>query len=155
MLQPTIKGDAMSISSMPRFRPLFFFSLVMVTALAAACSHPPTTRSGAVRDIRIIEGPEPADLIVNLGDEVRFVNARTLPVRVDFVNINHEDLSCERGFSNIVGTVQESATIKPNESASVCFAKAGVVNYNLRMESALPGGKVISPGVVRVGSMGK
>lgn len=145
----------MSISSMPRVRAFHLFSLVAITALAAACSHPPTSRSGAVHDIRIIEGPEPADLVVNLGDEVRFVNARTLPVRVDFVNIKRDDLSCERGFSNIVGTVQESAIIKPNESASVCFAKAGAVNYNLRMESALPGGQAISSGVVRIGRIGK
>lgn len=123
--------------------------------LIAACAHPPTSRTGAVHDIRIIEGPEPADLVVNLGDEVRFVNARTLPIRIDLVNIKHEDLSCERGFSNIVGAVQESATIKPNDSASVCFAKAGVVNYNLRMESALPGGEKIASGVVRIGNVGK
>jgi plastocyanin len=132
------------------------WSICFVAGLSVAgCTHPPTSRSGAVHDIRIAEGPEPADLIVNPGDEVRWVNMRTLPVRVDLVNVKHEDTSCERGFSNMVGTVQESATIKANDSASICFTKAGVVNYNLRMESALPGGEAISSGVVRVGNMAK
>ncbi len=132
------------------------WSICFVVGLSVAgCTHPPTTRSGVVHDIRIAEGPEPADLIVNLGDEVRWVNIRTLPVRVDLVNLRHEDTSCERGFSNMVGTVQESAIIKANDSASICFSKAGVVNYNLRMESALPGGQAISSGVVRIGTMGK
>lgn len=145
----------MSRASTSRSRVVCFCSLMAVALLASACAHPPTTRSGAVHDIRIIEGPDPADLIINAGDEVRWVNARSLPLRVDLVGVKHEDLSCERGFSNIVGTVQETATVKPNESASACFTKAGVINYNLRMESPLPGGEKIASGVVRVGTMGR
>ncbi len=124
-------------------------------ALSVGCSHPPTSRSGAVRDIRVVEGPEPADLIVNVGDEVRWVNARTLPVRIDLVGVKHDDVLCERGFSNLLGTLQESATINANETAAICFAKGGVVNYNIRMESALPGGKDIVSGLIRVGTMGR
>jgi plastocyanin len=125
---------------------------VALVVLSVACAGPATSRSGAVHDIRITEGPEPADLIVNPGDEVRFVNARTLPLRVDLVNVNAEDVSCRRGFSSFFGAHQESTTIQPNESGSACFSKAGIVNYNLRMESALPGGKKIIPGVIRVGT---
>ncbi len=132
------------------------WSICFVAGLSVAgCAHPPTSRSGVVHDIRVAEGPEPADLVVNPGDEVRWVNSRTLPLRIDLVNVKAEDMSCERGFSNLFGVVRESATIKPNESASVCFTKPGVVNYNLRMESALPGGKNIVPGVIRIGTMGK
>lgn len=122
-----------------------------IVLLAAACAGPTTTRSGVVHDIRIAEGPEPADLIVNPGDEVRWVNARTLPLRVDLVNVKSDELSCERRFSNIFGVFQESATIEPNGTASACFVKAGVVSYNLRMDSALPGGKVVVPGIIRIG----
>ena len=131
---------------------LFVLMMTLVAvASAGACAGPTTTRTGAVHDIKIAEGPEPADLIVNPGDEVRWVNARTLPVRVDLVNVKSDDVSCERGFSNLFGAIQESATIKPNETVSACFTKSGVVNYNLRMESALPGGKVVVPGVIRIG----
>ncbi|MDO9116525.1 MAG: hypothetical protein Q7U39_01090 [Nitrospira sp.] len=123
--------------------------------LVVGCAHPPTSRSGAVHDIRVIEGPEPVDVVVNPGDEVRWVNARNLAVRVDLVGIKREDLSCERGFSNLFGMFRESATIDPNKSASVCFSTAGAVGYNVRMDSALPGGKKIVPGVVRIGEMKK
>jgi hypothetical protein len=127
-------------------------SVVTIALLAAACSYPHTTRTGAVHDIRVAEGPEPADLVVDPSDEVRWVNGRTLPIRVDLVGIESDGLSCERGFSNLFGMLAESATIKPNESASACFTKSGVVKYNLRMQSALPGGKVISSGIVRIGT---
>lgn len=120
--------------------------------LAVACAGPSTSRTGAVHDIRITERPEPADLIVNPGDEVRWVNARSLPLRIDLVNVQSSDISCERGFSNIFGAIGESATIKPNNTASACFTKPGVVTYNLRMDSALPGGRDIVSGVVRVGT---
>lgn len=126
--------------------------IIVTAATVAACAGPATSRTGAVHDIRVAEGPEPADLIVNPGDEVRWVNSRTLPIRVDLVNLNSEDLSCERGFSNFFGIRRESATITPNGTASACFTKPGVVSYNLRMDSALPGGRVIVPGVVRIGS---
>ncbi|MDO9116563.1 MAG: hypothetical protein Q7U39_01280 [Nitrospira sp.] len=121
--------------------------------LAAACAGPMTTRTGAVHDIRVAEGPEPADLVVNPGDEVRWVNSRTLPLRVDLVNVNSEDVSCQHGFSNLFGMYRELATIEPNGTASACFSKAGVVQYNLRMDSALPGGRKIVPGIIRIGSM--
>jgi hypothetical protein len=47
---------------------------------------------------------------------------------------------------------RESAMIKPNDTASACFTKSGVVQYNLRMDSALPGGRVVVPGVIRIGT---
>lgn len=126
-------------------------SVVTIALLAAACSYPPTTRTGAVHDILVSEGPGPMDLVVNPGDEVRWVNARSLPIRVDLMGIKSDGVSCDRGFSNIFGVLGESATIKPNQSASACFSKSGVVNYNLRMESAVPGGMKIVPGIVRIG----
>ncbi len=126
-------------------------SIITIALLAAACSYPHTTRTGAVHDIRVIEGPDPTDLVVNPNDEVRWINGRTLPITLDLVDFTSGNLSCERGFSNIFGMVKESTTIKPNESVSACFTQPGFARYNLRMMSALPGGKVIVPGVVRIG----
>lgn len=93
------------------------------------------------------------DLVVNLGDEVRWVNARSLPIQVDLVRIKRDDLSCEGGFSNLLGTYRKSATINPNDSTSACFSAADAVSYNVSMESALPGGKKTVPGVVSLGEM--
>jgi plastocyanin len=129
--------------------------LGVLALVLGACAHPPTSRSGEVHDIRVIELPEPADLVVNPGDEVRWVNARNLPIRVDLIGIHHADLSCVHNFSNMFRTFRESTTIKPNQSAGLCFVNAGVVNFNIPMESALPGGEKIVSGVVRIGAITK
>lgn len=116
-----------------------------------ACAGPQTSRSGEIHTVKIEDEPHPADLTVNIGDEVRWVNHRMLPVRLDLVGDAHDMLSCERGFSNLLGMKSEHATIQPNESAAACFSKVGVIKYNLRMGSALPGGKAITSGSIQVG----
>jgi plastocyanin len=129
--------------------------LGVLALVLGACAHPPTSRSGAVHDIRVIELPEPADLVVNPGDEVRWVNARSLPIRVELIGIDRDDLSCEQNFSNIFGTFRGWTTINPNGSSGLCFVKEGAVKYNVRMESALPGGERIVSGIVRIGGTTK
>ncbi len=116
-----------------------------------ACTGPSMSRSGDIHTVNVEAEPHPADLVVNVGDEVRWVNHRSLSVRVDLVGDVHEALSCERGFSNFLGMKSESATIKPNESVAACFSKVGVIKYNLRMDSAMPGGRTITSGTVQVG----
>ncbi|CAI4031480.1 hypothetical protein DNFV4_01902 [Nitrospira tepida] len=134
--------------------------MMMMTAVAVvafagslmACAGPQTTRSGEIHTVKIEKEPEPADLVVNVGDEVRWVNHRTLPVRLDLIlGDASEQLSCQRGFSNFVGMKRDSAEISPNDSVAACFSKVGVVKYNIRMESALPGGRAITSGTVQVG----
>ena len=130
---------------------------VMATAGSlGACAGPQTTRSGVVHTVKIEKEAHPADLVVNVGDEVRWVNDRTMPVRVDLV-VGDVDgqLSCQRGFSNFMGMKRDSAEIGANQSVSACFTQVGVVKYNVRMESALPGGKTITSGTVQVGNPGR
>lgn len=115
---------------------------------------PPTTRSGTVHDVKVEEGLAPSILTVGMGDEIRWVNHRTLPASIHFLGGALDEVSCQRGFTNWVGMKKESATVGANESVSVCFAKAGVITYNVRMDSALPGGKQIVQGEVRVANPG-
>lgn len=126
--------------------------LGLIGLSACAMSTPPTTRNGEVHDVKIEEALTPAILTVGIGDEVRWVNHRTRPVRIDFLGDALDDVSCRRGFSNWIGMKKESTTVAVNESASLCFAKAAVIDYNVRMDSALPGGKQIVRGEVRVGN---
>lgn len=128
-------------------------SLVLGLIGLSACSMlaPPTTRSGEIHDVKIQEGLEPAILTVGVGDEVRWVNHRTRPVRIDFLDGALHEVSCQRGFTNWMGMKKESATVGANKSASLCFGKAAVIDYNVRMDSALPGGKQIVRGEVKVG----
>lgn len=128
-------------------------SLVAIMSSIPACgAGTTTTRTGAVHDIRMTEGPDPADLVVNLGDEVRWVNARTGNVRVELVMMDTDQLSCNRGFSSMLGMTQDFAEVKPNRTASACFSKPGVIKYNLRMETTLPGGRAVASGLIRIGS---
>lgn len=119
--------------------------------MVGCAGTPMTTRTGTVHDVKIEEGLSPSVLTVHIGDEIRWVNHRTMPARIDFLDGALDDISCRRGFSNWAGMKQESFTVAPNETVSLCFSKGGLVTYNVRMESALPGGKQIVPGEIRVG----
>jgi hypothetical protein len=55
------------------------------------------------------------------------------------------------GFSSFLRRQQETATIEPNETASLCFSKTGTVTYNARMDSPVAGGQVIESGTIRIG----
>ena len=114
-------------------------------------SLPPTSRTAAIHDVKIEEKLSAEHLLVQPGDEVRWVNLRKLGAYVDIPNLKSGDLSCQRGFTNWMGSLEELIYLKPNETASLCFKKPMVINYNIRAETSLPGGNQILPGVVRVG----
>lgn len=128
-------------------------ALILSVIGLSACSMltPQTTRTGEIHDVKVEEGLAPAIIDVRIGDEVRWVNHRTLPVQIDFIDKNLDGVSCHRGFTNWIGMKTESSTVGPSKSVSVCFSKTGVIPYNVRMESALPGGKQIVKGEIRVG----
>jgi hypothetical protein len=51
-----------------------------------------------------------------------------------------------------MGSVHETVVLKANESASLCFKKPAVVNYNVRVDTASAGTKKVFPGVIKVGT---
>jgi hypothetical protein len=73
-----------------------------------------------------------------------------MAVTVEFLGDALDDVTCREGFSSLIGRQQEEATIRPNDSASLCFATAGTVTYNARMDSAIAGGQEIESGTIRV-----
>lgn len=128
---------------------------LMVTAAGCASiqgtdSIADTTRTGTIHDVNFEEGMTPSTLRVQLGDEVRWVNQRSTPVTVEFLGDALVDVTCQAGFSNLLRRQQETATIEPNESASLCFGRVGTVTYNARMESPVAGGQTIESGTIRV-----
>lgn len=110
-----------------------------------------TTRTGTIHTVNFEEHMTPVNLYVQPGDEVRWVNQRSTPVTVEFLGDALENVTCQSGFSSLLRRQQETATIEPNESASLCFEKAGTVTYNARMESPVAGGQMIESGTIRVG----
>lgn len=130
--------------------------MIGAALLTAGCAGvESTTRTGAIHEVSFGEQMTPAILRIEAGDEIRWVNQRSTPVTVEFLEGALDAVSCEQGFSkrgltNLRGAREESTTIKPNGSASLCFTIAGTVNYNARMESSVAGGQTIESGTIRV-----
>ena len=110
-----------------------------------------STRTGAIHDVRFEERMTPSTMRVQVGDEVRWVNQRSTPVTLQFLGDALDDVVCQSGFSSLLRRQQEEATIRPNESASLCFGTVGTVTYNARMDSPVAGGQMIESGMIRVG----
>jgi plastocyanin len=110
-----------------------------------------TSRTGVIHEVRFEERMTPANLRVQPGDEVRWVNQRSMPVTVEFLGDALDDVTCQRGFDNLIGRQQEMTTIRPNQSVSLCFGNRGMVTYNARMDSAVAGGQIIESGTIDVG----
>jgi plastocyanin len=130
--------------------------LASLLAAAGCANVAETTRTGNIHEVTFEERMTPINLRVQPGDEVRWVNQRTSPVTVEFLAGALDAVTCETGFStrglrNLRGKLQESTSIAPNDSASLCFSNAGTITYNARMESAVAGGQQIESGTVRVG----
>lgn len=120
-------------------------------AIAGTGSIASTSRTGTIHDVSFAETMTPVNLRVQPGDEIRWVNKRSTPVTVEFLADALEDVSCQVGFSSFLRRQQETATIEPNETASLCFSKAGTVTYNARMDSPVAGGQIIEAGTIRIG----
>ncbi|MEX5219559.1 MAG: hypothetical protein NW701_17150 [Nitrospira sp.] len=134
-------------------REIWTYAVLVLGAATYGCtSLPESTRTAVVHDVKVEEKLSADTLRVNPGDEVRWVNSRKLPVQVEVPNVKSEDLSCERGFSNWMGSVNEIARLKPNQTASLCFKKAALINFLVRAETSLGGGMQVLPGTVTVGS---
>ena len=108
------------------------------------------SRTGVVHDVTFEEELSPAVLAVKVGDEVRWLNQRGTAVRLEFLEGALNGVVCQSGFSNILRQQQESATIRTNQSSSLCFGQVGTVTYNARTDSSVAGGQRIESGTIRV-----
>ena len=119
------------------------------------CQGTPTvTRTGDVKDIIIGDDLSSREIAVNTGDEVRWVNKRTAPLRIIFIDpVLDKQLSCKNNFGGWM-TPSDTAQLSMNETASLCFRDAGTFRYTVRMESAKTTGDVNVQGVIKVGGQG-
>ena len=116
------------------------------------CQGTPTvTRTGDVKDIIIGDNLVSGEIAVSPGDEVRWVNKGTAPVRIIFLDaVSDKQLSCKNNFGGWM-TPSDTAKLATNETASVCFRDPGYFRYTVRMESAKTTGELNVSGVVKVG----
>ena len=123
--------------------------------LVLGCQSTPTvTRTGDVKDIIIGDDLSSKEIAVNTGDEVRWINKRTQPVRVVFLDpVSDKQLSCKNNVGGWM-TPSDTAQLGKNETASACFRDPGFFRYIVRMESALTTGDINVQGVIKVGGQG-
>ena len=118
-------------------------------------SMPTLTRTGEVKDIIIRDAVEPTAVMVNPGDEVRWINKRQGTVKVIFLNPITENLNCQRNFGGPMGfgtkRNEYSAKLGSNETASVCFRDPGEVKYVVRAASNDPIGETNLAGNIVIG----
>ena len=127
------------------------FGLVALVFLGGCESTPTVTRSGDVKDIIIGDNLSSREVVVSPGDEVRWVNKRTAPVRIVFLSpVSDKQLSCKNNFGGLM-TPSSTAKLDTNETASACFRDPGYVRYTVRMKSADTTGELNVPGVIQVG----
>ena len=122
---------------------------IVCMALIAGCSNtmwtnrptvPETSRTAVVHDVRVsLTDIVPTELHVNVGDEVRFINDKTQPVRIILIEAGKR-IACSKGFN---GTIDQEADIKPGQYASFCFNKPGAVKYMAREQTAITGGEQV------------
>ena len=109
---------------------------VLLAACAAASSGAPPLRT---HYIHIQDSVNPPRLDVHVGEEVRWQNLRSEPVRISLLShLSGSNISCHTGFSRF-WILDDTAMIPPNAYVSLCFARAGSVQYNvwLRPEDPL------------------
>jgi hypothetical protein len=119
---------------------------VAVLCAVAACS-PGLSTSGSrtIRAVEISDVVRPGVVYASPGDEVRWTNARPNAVRVGFLNKRLlDDHRCQEGIVDLFGQVNDLVTIAPGESISLCFARAGDLQYNVWFDAEDPRG-TISP----------
>lgn len=134
-------------------KPIHYIGASILFLTLGCHSTPSVTRTGEVKDIIIGEKLSSGELPVSPGDEVRWINKRTAPVRVVLLDhMKDEHLSCKNNFGGWM-TSSDTAKLDVNETASACFRDPGYVRYTVRMQSSTPSGEINMPGVVKVGGM--
>ena len=129
-------------------------STIGLVLLLSACNTwsnqptvPQTSRTAIVHDVRVgLTAIEPVDLEVNVGDEVRFINDKTQPIRVILIEAG-KSIACNKGFN---GLIDQQADIKAGQYASFCYSKPGTMKYMARDQTAVTGGEVVLPGQIIV-----
>ena len=110
---------------------------------------PQTSRTSVVHDVRVsLTNIEPVELRANVGDEVRFINDKTQPIRVVLIEAGKK-IACNKSFN---GTIDQEADIKPGQYAGFCFSQSGTVRYMVRDLTAVTGGEAVLPGQIFVGT---
>jgi hypothetical protein len=126
-----------------------YVGLFVTASLLTACAHAPEGRT--IRTVEISESVTPAVMYASPGEEVRWTNARSNPVRIGFLSPRLlEQSECQKGVVDMFGRVNDLITIPPGESISLCFARSGDLGYNVWFDADNPRGSISPTMTIRV-----
>ena len=122
---------------------------IFLTLACASHKHfPESSLTGGVFEVKIDNSLTPQSVTAKRGDEVRWINMSNASLDVSVVQTREELISCQKGFAStnlgyLFGTSEYEnivmATVRPNESASLCFAIRGKYVYTLRKDPSTTG----------------
>jgi len=131
-----------------------FVGLIMallVVLEVAGCNLKERVQStGNVRYVEILDEVKPPTLYARVGDEIRWLNLQSSPVRVGILSGGwHGQVTCEKGFTHF-GTMEDLVVIASQEYVSLCFAKPATVHYNVWLDAHNLKGSMTPTATIRV-----
>lgn len=135
---------------------IYFGLYLGLLPVLVACSHQHELNSAVrVRTIQISESVTPTLLYTSPGEEVRWTNLRSNPIRLGFLTMRLlDEVGCEQGITTLFGQMNDLVTIPPGESVSLCFVRRGDMKYNVWLEPDNPRGPITPTAIIRVESGG-
>lgn len=129
----------------------------VVFCACAACGHGhEMSAPSIVRTVEITDVVNPMVLYAKAGEEVRWQNLRTNPVRLGFLGIPApNDLGCKKGVTNILGDINDLVTITPGNWVSLCPTHSGALQYNIWFDAENPKGAISPTATVEVDAGGR
>ncbi len=123
----------------------------LVPLLLWGCAPlPKPPEEATVRYIQIREDALPRDLYASVGDEVRWQNLTSTPVRLGLLGTQVLDrATCQQGFSRF-GSLDDFVTIQPRGYVSLCFSLPGIVRYNVWLDADNPRGPMTPTGRIHL-----
>lgn len=125
--------------------------ILLAVGASIGCSTPSASRlTGAVRYFNIRSEIAPRHLIAQIGDEIRWQNLNPHPVTLRMLEDSDPALlACDKGFKQF-GVIQDTVTIAPLQSVSLCFLKPGTIRFNVWLDANNPQGAMTPTGTIRV-----
>ena len=116
-----------------------------------ACVQQDALVPTSVRTIEISDAVTPQTIYARTGEEIRWQNHRSNPVRLGFLSkrLLH-NLGCRKGLSSFLGEVDDLVTINPGDSVGICPLSAGELQYNVWFDPENRYGQISPTGTVHV-----
>ncbi len=135
---------------MPHTGITFVITALIIVGLGGCSTTQQTQRTTTVHYVQIHEQVAPRTLSVNKGDEIRWHNLSPSPVQIGILDTKwREHVICEKGFKRF-GQVEDLVIIQPQEYVSLCFSKAGSIQYNVWLDPKNLTGSMSPTSTIRV-----